>query len=50
VQSLEREQSELAEYLFGDLPADELDRLVGSFGELLARIRQQIASSGTDNG
>jgi len=50
VRSLQREQAELAEYLFGDLPAAELDRLVSDFGELLERIHQQITASGTDDG
>jgi len=50
VLSLQREQAELAEDLFGDLPAAELDRLIGHFGKLLSRIHQQITASGTDDG
>jgi len=50
VRSLHREQLELAEYLFGDLPAEQLDRLVASFGELLGRIRLQIMATGADSG
>lgn len=49
VQSLQRDQSELADHLFGDLAADHLDRLVNDFGEILGRIRQLMTASGTDD-
>ncbi|MET0865455.1 MAG: MarR family transcriptional regulator [Nakamurella sp.] len=49
-QSLQREQVELAEYLFGDLPAARLEQLVTGFGELLDRIRAQLTKSGSDDG
>jgi len=50
VQSLQRDQLEFSDYLFGDLPADRLDLLVVEFDDLLNRIRQQTTASGADDG
>jgi len=50
VQSLQRDQWEFSEYLFGDLPPDRLDLLIAGFDDLLHRIRQQTMASGADDG
>jgi hypothetical protein len=44
-----KEQLEFADYLFGDLPAEQLNLLSAGLDDLLGRVRRQLEGSGTDD-